>query len=84
MPPAGFPARVTLETRDGRRLEKNVPAQRGGPGNPMHPADHRAKFRANAGPSLGAAGADELLEALENAWESPRVADITRLIATRA
>ena len=83
MPPARFPARVTLETRNGQRFERDVPAQRGGPGNPMRPEDHRAKFRANAAPSLGDTRTDEVLEALENAWESPRVADITRLIAPR-
>jgi 2-methylcitrate dehydratase PrpD len=81
MPPVNFPARVTLETRGGERFEENVPAQRGGPGNPMTPAGHRTKFRANAGPSLGAAHTDALLELLENAWDLKRVTDVTQLIA---
>ena len=84
MPPARFPARVTVETKGGERFERDVPAQRGGPGNPFRPEDHRAKFRANAGPSLGQARTHELLGSLENAWASPSVAEITRLMAAPA
>ncbi len=80
MAPDGFPARVALETTDGRRYEEFVPAQRGGPGNPMSAQDHREKFRANAAPSLGEGRAQEASAAIEAAWELDRVGELTRLL----
>lgn len=80
MPPHGFPARVTLEARDGRTFTEDVPAQRGGPGNPMSDDDHREKFRHTAGPSLGAARTDEVLALLEKGWELGDVSEVTRLL----
>jgi 2-methylcitrate dehydratase PrpD len=79
----GFPARVAVDTRDGRRFTQDMPAQRGGPGHPMRPEDHRAKFLANARPTLGAAGADRLLQLLESAWEAPAVAPIVAAAVAR-
>jgi 2-methylcitrate dehydratase PrpD len=78
--PEGFPARVVVHTRDARRFEHSVAAQRGGPGNPMTPDDHRAKFRANAEPSLGAARRAQLMDAVEGAWELDRVDRLARLL----
>lgn len=69
-----FPARIVVETRDGRRFEQDMLAQRGGPGNPMRPADHRAKFTGNVRPSLGVEATSRLLELLEGAWEAPQAA----------
>jgi 2-methylcitrate dehydratase PrpD len=80
MSPEGFPARVVLHTRDSRRLEESVPWQRGGPGNPMSPDDHRAKFRANAEPSLGEGRTIQLMEAIEAGWELDRVDRLGRLL----
>lgn len=82
MPTDGFPARVALSTTDGRRLEEFVPAQRGGPGNPMTPDDHREKFRKNAVPTLGGARTEQAITALEGAWELSRISDLTRLLLT--
>lgn len=81
MSPERFPARVTLLTRDGRRLERLVAAQRGGPGNPMSPDEHRAKFLANATPAVGAETAQRLLEEIAALWEAP---DLTRLVSLLA
>lgn len=81
MSPEGFPAKVTLRTRDGRSLREEVPHQRGGPGNPMKPEDHRGKFRANATPSLGEEGSDRLLAALEHVADLGSVATLAPLLA---
>jgi 2-methylcitrate dehydratase PrpD len=79
--PENFPARVAVETRDGRRFEHAVAAQRGGPGNPMSDDDHRAKFRSNARPVLGEERTEELLTALERIWGATSTSEISRLIA---
>lgn len=71
-----FPARVSVETKDGRRFEQDMPAQRGGPGNPMRPEDHRAKFLGNARPTLGDEGAGRLLQLLEGAWQVEQAAQL--------
>ena len=79
--PPGFPAWAEVRTHDGRRFEARVPAQRGGPGNPMSAADHENKFRRNVEPALGAAGATQLLAALTAFWDEPsagRLLDLTR------
>jgi len=81
MAPENFPARVTLETRDGRHFELDMPAQRGGPGNPMPDDDHRSKFRSNARPVLGEERTEELLAAMESIWQAASVKEITRLIS---
>ena len=82
MSPEGFPARVILHTRDGRRFEKLVPAQRGGPGNPMTADDHRAKFRSNAEASLGTSRTAQVMEIIEGLWELDSIDRLTRLLVT--
>jgi 2-methylcitrate dehydratase PrpD len=83
MPPDTFPARVRLTTVDGRVFEEDVPAQRGTRLNPMLPADHRRKFRGNVRPSLGDEQTDELLLALEGAWDAPDVRALMALTVPR-
>jgi 2-methylcitrate dehydratase PrpD len=80
MPSERFPARVVVETRSGARHEFDVPAQRGGPGNPSTPSDHRAKFQANAEPTLGADGTQELADVIENVWDEPDVDRLAELL----
>lgn len=80
MPSLNFPARVLLTTRDGREFERVVRAQRGGPGNPMSPDDHRAKFRSNATPSLGQAKVEEAISVIESIWEAPSLDRLMRLL----
>jgi 2-methylcitrate dehydratase PrpD len=84
MPPDHFPARVELLTRDGRTFVEDVPAQRGDPDNPMRPDDHRRKFRANAGPTLGEEATDALLTALEEAWHARDVSALARMTIPEA
>ncbi len=80
MRPDHFPARVELTTHDGRHFVEDMPAQRGDPDNPMHPDDHRGKFRRNAVPTLGEEQTERLLSALEDAWHAgtmSAIADLT-------
>jgi len=51
--PEQFPAVLRVRLTDGRRLEVRVDANRGGPGRPLTPEEHAAKFRLNAEPVLG-------------------------------
>lgn len=83
MPPDRFPARAEVVTRDGRRFVQDMPSQRGGPGNPLRPEDHRRKFRGNARPTLGEELTEELLAALEGFWEAPDVGAAMALTAPR-
>jgi 2-methylcitrate dehydratase PrpD len=80
MAPENFPARAEVTTCDGRRYSCAVPAQRGGPGNPASADDHRAKFLANAAPSLGRDRAGELAGALEDIWAAPDLSRLTGLL----
>ena len=79
MRPELFPARVTISTKDGRNFEQDMPAQRGGPRNPMKPSEFRAKFRANVQPSLGAGRGERLLREAEGIWDAPDVKRLMRL-----
>ena len=81
MTPDYWPARVEVVTRSGDRVIRDVPRQRGGPGNPMPPAEHRRKFLNNTLPTLGEASADRLLNALENIWDEPDIRSTMMLTA---
>jgi hypothetical protein len=83
MLPDTFPARVRVTTVDGRVFDEDVPAQRGTRLNPMLPADHRRKFRGNVRPSLGDEQTDELLTALELAWDAADVGALMALTVPR-
>ena len=78
--PERFPARVRLGTINGSSFERSVPAQRGGPRNPMSPEDHRHKFRANSVPCLGERRAEEALRLLEAAWDLDSLTDLMRML----
>jgi 2-methylcitrate dehydratase PrpD len=82
MAPENFPARAEVTTRDSRRHTRAVPAQRGGPGNPNSADDHRAKFLANAAPTLGRGQAGELADAIEDIWAAPDLSRLTSLLTT--
>ncbi|HEX3388037.1 MAG TPA: MmgE/PrpD family protein [Streptosporangiaceae bacterium] len=84
MAPDFFPARVELTTKDGRRYVEDVPAQRGTSRNPMTPADHRAKFMANASPRLGTERADRLRMELEHFRELDSIAHVLELTVPEA
>jgi 2-methylcitrate dehydratase PrpD len=50
--PAAAPGMVIVRLQDGRQLEIEIPASRGGPDNPLPDADLRAKFIENCGPHM--------------------------------
>jgi 2-methylcitrate dehydratase PrpD len=51
--PMQLPAVLTVRTRDGRELVERVLVNRGGPDRPLETEELTAKFRDNAGRSLG-------------------------------
>jgi len=65
---ARFPAErlgeVTLVLKDGRRLNSGPTSARGGPESPLGEAEIIAKFRAYAGPAIGAQRAQSLEDAI--------------------
>jgi 2-methylcitrate dehydratase PrpD len=64
-----FPGGVEIELRDGRVLSGQLEYQPGAPENPLSAAEVEAKFRANARPALGDAGAEELLAVVRSLEE---------------
>ena len=62
MPP-GFPGGVSVQLRDGRRVEAHEPDGRGGPARPLPEGAVVDKFRRNAGRALP----DARVAALERA-----------------
>jgi 2-methylcitrate dehydratase PrpD len=62
--PRALPGGVRIRMRDGRELEAELPYQRGGPDNPMAPAEVREKFRSNAGLALALTDVEALEEAI--------------------
>jgi 2-methylcitrate dehydratase PrpD len=57
-------ARVTITTRDGKKLEHFAPYRKGDPEAPLSDEDLNAKFDELAGPVLGAARTAQLREAV--------------------
>lgn len=62
--PAAFPGGVQITMQDGRRLEADLPHQRGGPENPMTADEVREKYRENAVLALDEDAVDALEEAI--------------------
>lgn len=62
--PHQFPAILRVHFRDGRVVEERVMANRGGPDNPLSPAELRLKFTINATRLLAPARADQLADAI--------------------
>ncbi|SAK89998.1 MmgE/PrpD family protein [Caballeronia catudaia] len=77
---AAFPAerwaRVTVELRDGRRLDSGAMQASGDPARPMTPEAERGKFRALTGACFGARFASEL-EAAVDALAEPHASAST-------
>jgi 2-methylcitrate dehydratase PrpD len=68
--PNQFPGVLTVETKDGIQFEHRVTHTRGGPENPLSTDELELKFRLNAEPQLGSAGASQVLEAVRGLTES--------------
>jgi 2-methylcitrate dehydratase PrpD len=66
-------ARVRMRLRDGRVVERFIEHNRGTPGNPMSDRELSEKFLDLAGPVVGGAAADRLVDL---AWGFDRLVDI--------
>jgi 2-methylcitrate dehydratase PrpD len=62
--PGAFPGGIRIRLRDGRVREAELDYQRGGPENPMTPAEVVEKFRATAGLALAADAVRDLEAAI--------------------
>ena len=57
-------ANVTVRLKDGRVLERHQPTRKGDPDMPLSDGELSAKFRELAGPAVGSAATETLLDAL--------------------
>jgi len=76
--PAKFPARVTITLDDGTKLTETVLLPKGDPGAPLSDDELEAKYRDNAEPLLGKAGAMALRDAIWRLDDAPDVAALVR------
>ena len=76
--PAKFPARVTITLDDGTKLTETVLLPKGDPGAPLSDDELEAKYRDNAEPLLGKAGAMALRDAIWRLDGAPDVAELVR------
>lgn len=84
LPNDGFPARVSILTRDGERFRTDLLMQRGSPQSAMSRADHLAKFRENTAEVLGDGVSAELQEWITSLWTSADWDRLTSLLAPPA
>ena len=79
--PQAFPGGVVVRLADGTSFEADYPHQKGGPDNPLSPAEVREKFRENAALALP----DDAVERLEDALLSlDEQADVSAALAPLA
>jgi 2-methylcitrate dehydratase PrpD len=76
--PAKFPARVTITLDDGTKLTETVLLPKGDPGAPLSDDELEAKYRDNAEPLLGKAGAMALRDAIWRLDGAPDMAELVR------
>jgi 2-methylcitrate dehydratase PrpD len=69
--PEIYAGKVTVETRDGRRIKRRVDYSRGMPENPMDEAEVRQKFLSLAGAAAGREQARVILDEIEAAPDAP-------------
>lgn len=76
--PTKFPARVTITLDHGTKLTETVLLPKGDPGAPLSDDELEAKYRDNAEPLLGKAGATALRDAIWRLDDAPDVAELVR------
>jgi 2-methylcitrate dehydratase PrpD len=81
--PAKFPARVTITLVDGTNLTETVLLPKGDPGAPLSDDELEAKYRDNAEPLLGKAGAMALRDAIWRLDGAPDMAELVRCMQPR-
>ncbi len=78
--PDKFPARVTITLKDGKSFQETVLFPKGDPQDPLSADEIAAKYRDNAGARLGAARANELLQAIYALPEANNVGRLSALL----
>jgi len=78
--PDKFPARVTITLKNGKSFQQTVLFPKGDPQDPLSADEIAAKYRDNAGTRLGAARADELLQAIYALPEAKSVERVSALL----
>ena len=73
-------ATVTVTLQDGRQLQESVTAQHGDSANPATPDELLDKFRLLAGPSLGEAGTQQVIDTADGLDTLPSIRTLTRLL----
>lgn len=80
--PNSFGALVTIQTRDGRRLEHRERFSRGLPEKPMSEADLIAKFMDLATPKIGRAAAEDVVAMVRDLENLSDVSKLVELLVT--
>ena len=78
--PHQFPAVLTAELADGRRVTERVRANRGGPQRPLSAEELSQKFSANAERAVDADAAQGLVQAAWDMCDGRPVADLTTVL----
>ncbi len=81
--PNQFAAVVRIHMQDGRVLEERVMSNRGGPGNPLTPAELRQKFELNARQLLNREQTGELANAIADLDHLPGLEDLLSLTVAK-
>ncbi|MBU3068117.1 MmgE/PrpD family protein [Nocardia sp. NEAU-G5] len=81
--PHQFPAVLTAELADGSSYVERVRANRGGPDNPLTPAELVTKFRANARRTLTSGQADHVAELTTELPTAPDIGTLTAILRGR-
>lgn len=81
--PARFPADLVVTTADGCETSIRVDDVRGSASRPLTAEDVRAKFLANAGPVVGDARAEAILQAVDALPQMDDVQELTALLGAR-
>lgn len=82
--PAEWPARVTIELRDGRKLGAEVRYPKGDPENPLTWEELEAKFRDLAGAVLSGGTVDTVLAKVRHLESTKSIAEVTQALANGA
>ena len=82
--PRQFPAVLTAELADGRRVTQRVLANRGGPDNPLSESELTTKFLLNAQRSTAPENASRIAELAWDLRASATAADVTAAVITAA
>ena len=76
----GMSCRMTIATKDGRNLSRDVPLAKGEPENPVTWEEGIAKFNSLAQETLGAGGAQRVVEAVREIEQVEELSQFTRVL----